>query len=140
MELSKAVRNGYFNALNGVISAPVYDAFALPEQPQYPYVLLSSQTSVQQFVKRCKSYDAQIIVDIVTGGTDPKGMSEAEDIAEEIENIVNPDGIQDIDITEYGYRIGNTYRLGDNHITSKNDMYYIQRKLLTYNHIISKIS
>lgn len=135
MELSKAIRTGYYSALNGVISAPVYDAFAIPEQVQYPYVLVSNQTSVQRYLKTCKAYDVQIILDIVTGSTDTIGMSDAEDIAEEIENIIN---VGDIDISANGYVIGNTFRVGDGHLTSKNDKYYIYRKLLTYSHIVSK--
>lgn len=139
MELSKAVRTGYYQALSGVISAPVYDAFAIPEQPQYPYVLISSQTSVQRTIKRCKAYDITIVIDIVTGSQSQIGMSQAEDIAEEIENIVNPDTYVDLDITANGYKIGNTFRVGDNNLTARNDLYYVYRKILTYGHIVSKI-
>lgn len=140
MELSKAVRTGYYQALSGVISAPVYDAFAIPEQPGYPYVLISSQTSVQRTIKRCKAYDVTITIDIVTGSESQIGMSQAEDIAEEIENIVNPDTYVDLDITANGYRIGNTFRIGDGQITSRNDLYYVYRKLISYSHIVSKIN
>lgn len=139
MELSKAVRTGYYEALNEVISAPVYDAFAIPEQPQYPYVLISSQSSVQRTIKRCKAYDVQITLDIVTGSTDQIGMSQAEDIAEEIGDIINPDDFVDIDITANGYRIGNTFRTADGQLTSRNDLYYVYRKILVYSHIVSKI-
>lgn len=139
MELSKAVKTGYFSALSGNISAPVYDAFAIPEQAQYPYVIISSQTSVQRTVKRCKVYDLSVNLDIVTGSQDTIGMSQAEDIAEEIENIVNPDTFEDIDITTNGYRIADTRRLSDGQLTGKNDLYYIYRKIITYSHLIHKI-
>src|SRR5690606_1682288 len=102
--LSKAVRTGYYTALSGVISAPVFDAFALPNSVDYPYVLISSQTSVQRSIKRCKVYDLSIVIDIVTGSPNVIGMSQAEDIAEEIENIINPDTFQDIDIRANGYK------------------------------------
>lgn len=136
MELSKALRTGYFTALSGNISAPVYDAFAIPENVGYPYVLISSQNSVQRFIKGCKAYDVRIVLDVVTGNTDPIGMSDAEDISEEIENIVNNGS--DLDISANGYTIGNTYRIGDNQLNAKNDLFYIYRKILTYGHIISK--
>lgn len=136
MELSKALRTGYYNALSGNISAPVYDAFATPEGLEYPYVLISSQNSVQRFIKGCKAYDVRIVLDVVTGSTDMIGMDDAEDISEEIENIVN--GGSDLDISANGYTIGNTYRIGDNNLTNKNDLFYIYRKILTYGHIISK--
>lgn len=139
MELSKAVRTGYYQALSGFISAPVYDAFAIPEQPQYPYVLISSQTSVQRTIKRCKAYDITIVIDIVTGSQSQIGMAQAEDIAEDIEDIVNPDTYVDLDITANGYKIGNTFRVGDNNLTARNDLYYVYRKILTYGHIVSKI-
>lgn len=139
MELSKAVRTGYFSALAGNISAPVYDAFAIPEQPKYPYVLISSQTSIQRTVKRCKVYDLTINIDVVTGSDSTIGMNQAEDISEEIENIVNPDTFIDIDITSSGYRIADTRRLSDGQLTSKNDIYYIYRKIITYSHLIHKL-
>jgi len=31
MELSEAIRTGYFDNLQGAVSAPGFDAFALPE-------------------------------------------------------------------------------------------------------------
>lgn len=139
MELSKAVRTGYYTALSGVISAPVFDAFALPNEVNYPYVLISSQSSVQRSIKRCKVYDLSIVIDIVTGSPNVIGMSQAEDIAEEIENIINPDTFEDIDIRSNGYKIGDTRRIADNQITTKNEVNYIFRKLITYSHIIHKI-
>jgi len=139
MELSKAVRTGYYSALSGVISAPVFDAFALPNGVDYPYVIISSQSSVQRTVKRCKVYDLSIVIDIVTGSPNVIGMSQAEDIAEEIENIINPDTFEDIDIRANGYKIGDTRRIADNQITTKNEVNYIFRKLITYSHIIHKI-
>src|SRR5690554_4693743 len=139
MELSQAVRTGYFNALNGVISVPVYDGFALPEDVVPPYVLISAQTSVQRNVKRCKAYDAQVTLDIVTRSIDPIGFVQSEGIAEEIENIVIPDSFEDINIELDGYKIGDTHRNSDTHLSERNDQFYLYRKIITYNHIISKL-
>lgn len=144
MELSKAIRTGYFTALNGNILfesnvVPVFDAFAIPDGVSYPYILLSSQTSTQGNLKRCKRYNSSILIDIVTGSTDPIGRSDAEDIAEQIEDIINPDSFDDINININGYDIGNTSRSGDNDLSDKNGIYYIFRKLITYDHIITKI-
>ena len=142
MELSKAIRTAYFTALNGNIIfdskiVPVFDAYALPEGIPYPYILLSSQTSNQLSIKRCKRYNASILIDIVTGSTDPIGRSDAEDIAEQIENIVNPDTFVDLSTTDY--QIGNTTRESDNDLTDKNNIYYIYRKLLTYSFLAVKL-
>lgn len=138
MELSKAVRTGYYIALSGNISAPVYDQFAIPERAGYPYVIISSQTTVQRTIKKCKAYDVSITLDIVTGSRDQIGMGQAEDISEEIDDIINPDSFTDIDISANGYRILDTRRAADNHLSSRNNLYYIFRKLVTYNHIVSK--
>jgi len=144
MELSKAVRTAYYSALDGNITfnsnvVPVFDAYALPDGIPYPYILLSSQTSNQLSIKRCKRYNSSILIDIVTGSTDPIGRSDAEDIAEQIDAIINPDTFEDIDLSSYGYQCGNTNRDNDNDLTDKNNLYYIYRKLLTYNFLIVKL-
>jgi len=144
MELSKVLRLAYENALSGnvlfnALPVPVYDAFALPEISGYPYILLSSQTSNQLSIKRCKRYNTSILVDIVTGSTDPIGRSDAEDISEQIENIINPDTFIDLDLSAYDYQLMNTTRDNDTDLTDKNNIYYIYRKLLTYNHLIVKL-
>lgn len=144
MELSKAIRTKYFELLNGNItfnsnSVPVFDAYAIPDNVTYPYILLSSQTSNQLLIKRCKRYNASILIDIVTGSTDPIGRSDSEDIAEQIDNIVNPDSFIDPELTGYGYQLGNTFLESTNDLTDKNNIYYIYRKLLTYSFLAVKI-
>lgn len=144
MELSKVIRTAYYTALNGNVTyngndVPVFDAYAIPDGVTYPYILLSSQTSNQLRIKRCKRYNASILIDIVTGSTDPIGRSDAEDIAEQIENIVNPDTFLDPDLSAYGYQIGNTTREGDNDLSDKNNIYYVYRKLLTYSFLAVKL-
>lgn len=141
MELSKAIRTAYYTALDNAVNfkglyVPVFDAFAIPNGVKYPYILLSSQTSNQLRIKRCKRYNASILIDIVTGSTDPIGRSDAEDIAEQIDNIVSPMTFQDLDLSAYDYQICDTYRDNDTDLSDKNSTYYIFRKLLTYNHIV----
>jgi len=144
MELSKAIRTAYFTALNGNVTyngneVPLFDAYAIPDGISYPYILLSSQTSNQLQIKRCKRYNASILIDIVTGSTDPIGRSDAEDIAEQVENIVNPDTFLDPDLSAYGYQLGNTTRESDNDLSDKNNIYYVYRKLLTYSFLAVKL-
>lgn len=141
MELSSALRKGYYTTLNGNVTykgspVKVYDTFALPEDAGYPYILLSSQTSAQRLVKGCKVYDATILIDIVTGSLTPSGRFSAENIAEQVENLVNTTRI---DITADGYSIGHTTRESDSDVGSKNDQYYIFRKLMRYKHLIDKL-
>lgn len=139
MELSLAVRIGCFEATDGVISAPVFDAFALPENTTYPYLLISSQTSVQRNVDGCKVYDATTLFDIVTGSQDPIGREQSELIAAEVESIINPDDGYQINIERHGYRIANTVREQDFDSSARNGIFYIYRKLLRYRHLIHKL-
>ena len=141
MELSLSLRTAYFTALSGNITynskvVPVYDVFAVPEQAQYPYILLSTQVANQRLVQRCKIYDASILIDIVTGNSDPIGREPSEVIAAQVENIVIPSDYSDL--TLQGYSIGDTYREQDFEETSVNDTNYIYRKLIRYNHLITK--
>jgi hypothetical protein len=143
MDLSLALRTGYFTALNGNVSVnavnlPIYDAYAIPEGVTYPYVLLSSQTESQRIVKNSKIFNVTLLIDIVTGNINPFGRKQSEQIAEQIENIINSDSFTDIDISANGYTIGNTIRESSYDTTDKNNNYYIYRKLIRYNHIISK--
>lgn len=138
MELSLAIRIGYVSALSG-ISAPVFDAFALPENTPYPYVLISSQTEVQREVTDGKVYDATVQIDVVTGSQEPIGREDAEIIAAEIEDLINPDYAIDIDISAYGYDIGDTNRELGFSQSDRNGIFYINRKIIIYRHICHKI-
>lgn len=145
MELSKAIRFGYYDALNGNITSngnivPIYDVYAIPEDVNKPYILLSTQTSFQRNLKRCKAYNASILIDVVTGGqNNTAGRIQAEDIAEQIEDIVNPDTFNDLDIEMYGWSIGNTSRESDTDSSLMNGHEYVYRKLIRYEHIVTKM-
>ena len=80
-----------------------------------------------------------MVVDIVTGSTDPIGRSESEDIAEQITDIITPDNFKDLDLTALGYQLGNTEIESDNYINSKNDVYYLFRKIITFKHLTIKL-
>ena len=145
MEVNKAIRTAYYTALNGNVTDKnnnvilIFDSFAMPNDLEYPYILLSSQTAQQLTVKRKKRYNTSIVIDIVTGSLDPLGRSEVEDIAEQVENIVIPDTFKDLDLSGNGYQLGNTYKESDTYLTSKNNTSYIVRKILTYNHLTIKL-
>lgn len=146
MELSKAIRFGYYEALNGnvtvdSVAVPIFDVYALPEGISKPYILLSTQTSFQRNLKRCKMYNASILIDIVTGGANnAAGRIQAEDIAEQIEDIINPDTFNDLDIEDYGWSIGNTSRESDTDSSLMNGTEYVYRKLIRYEHIVTKMN
>lgn len=145
MDLNKAIRHGYYDVLNGNVyhngnEVPIFDVFALPENVSKPYILLSTQTSFQRNLKRCKMYNASILIDVVTGGQNfAIGRSQAEDISEQIEDIINPDSFDDISIEHYGYSIGNTTRESDTDSSLMNGNEYVVRKLIRYDHIVTKL-
>jgi len=57
MLVSKAIRTAYYSALSGNVThnaniVPVYDVYAVPENVDMPYILLSTQVAVQFIIKR----------------------------------------------------------------------------------------
>ena len=144
MELSLAIREGLYEALNGAViydgnPIEVFDAYALPQTAQYPYILLSTQNQSQRLAKCIRPQDAQIQVEVVHGFLEPRGFKIVEELMEQVDNIINPNTRDQIDITAKGYKIGNTYRTAGPNLTSKNDVYYVYRKISTYEFIISTL-
>lgn len=142
---SKAIRFGYYDALFGIVTSnsvavPIFDVYAVPEDVDKPYILLSTQTANQLTIKRCKRFNATILIDIVTGGLNSMaGRIQAEDIAEQIDSIINPDTFEDLDLTAYGYQLANTETESDTDSSLQNGSEYIYRKLIRYNHLIVKL-
>ena len=137
MDISKAVKSGYFQALSPEIGVNIYDAFAIPENAEYPYVIISS-VSVSEIptTDLCKKFNVDVSLDIVTGFSSPTGMDAAFDIGEDIEAIVNPNSGVDLDISAYGWRIGETRLTGTQPIQLRTDNFYIYRQVRTYSHIV----
>jgi hypothetical protein len=136
MDLSKALKAGYFQALYPEIGVPIYDAFSIPEMAPYPYVIISSITTSEIANTSCKKFNADVTLDIVTGFTRPTGMDQAFDIAEDIEAIINPTNKVDINITAYGWRIGNTNLSTSDSVQLRTSEYWIYRNVRTYSHIV----
>jgi hypothetical protein len=136
MDLSKALKAGYFQALYPEIGVPIYDAFSIPEMAPYPYVIISSITTSEIANTSCKKFNADVTLDIVTGFTRPTGMDQAFDIAEDIEAIINPTNKVDINITPYGWKIGNTNLATSDSVQLRTSEYWIYRNVRTYSHIV----
>jgi hypothetical protein len=145
MDVNLAVRKGYYSALNGNVIydaavVPIFDTYADPETTKYPYVILSNTTSTQREGKRFKSYNLNIVVDIVTGSPESTfGREQSEEIGDLVAAIVNPDTFIDIDIPANGFKIGDTSAGTNTQLTSRSGPYFIFRKLITFNHIICKL-
>jgi hypothetical protein len=136
MDLSLALKTAYFQALDPEIGVSVYDAFSIPERVSYPYVIISS-IDVNEIVNSgCKSYQATVTLDIVTGFSSPTGMNTAWIIGENIESIINPNSRINLDLSANGYQMGQTRLTGSNSLQLRTDNYYIYRNIRTYSHII----
>lgn len=143
MDLDLAIRTAVFGAIDGnviynAVAVPVYDAFALPPNVAYPYILLSSQTQGQRSTKGIRPFDATLQIDVVTGMLQPEGREQSELIMDQVNTIINPDTRAQINTSVNGWVIGDTTKQSSFSITSKNEMYYIYRKLATYVFIASK--
>jgi hypothetical protein len=138
MDLSLALKTAYFQALDPEIAVKVYDAFSVPERATYPYVIIAS-IDVNEIVNSgCKSYNATVTLDIVTGFSSPTGMNSAYIIGGNIESIINPMSRVNLDLSSYGYQIGQT-RSNSAPLQLRTDNFYIYRNIRTYNHIIWSI-
>lgn len=135
MDISLAIKSGYFQALSPSIGIPVYDAFAVPPGAVYPYVVISEISPVEIVNSKCKSYNVTVTLDVVTGFSSPVGMNQAFEISEDIENIINPPNRQYIDLTSNGYQIGQT-RVSAIPNQFRSNNYWIYRNIKTYSHII----
>lgn len=135
MDISLALKSGYFQALNPEIGIPIYDSFAVPESAGYPYVIIASISANEIVNAKCKSYNATVVLDVVTGYASPTGHNEAFNISEDIENIINPANRNPIDLTANGYQIGQT-RSSANNIQLRSNNFWIYRNILTFSHII----
>lgn len=139
MDISLALKTGYFQALNPEIGIPIYDAFSVPASAVYPYVIIALIAPTEIVNAKCKSWNAAVTLDVVTGFTSPTGMNAAWNISEDIENIINPPNRNPIDLTSYGYQIGQT-RSSSNPVQLKTGTYWIYRNLITFSHIIWSVN
>jgi hypothetical protein len=143
MEIQEALRIGYRRELfpNVVINSipvPVFGEGSVPENQIEPYIIITAYTGNQIRTDKCKPFEVTQLVDIVTASNKPMGFGQANLIADQVENIINPDNRIDIDITDLGYRIGDTYSIESNPLANKTETRYIYRILKRYRHLISK--
>lgn len=139
MDISLALKTGYFQALSPEIGIPIYDAFAVKTEATYPYVIISNISVSERIPNGCKIYNATVTLDVVTGFSSPTGMAIAWNISEMITDIVNPMNLQDLDIEGNGWAIGETRLSGSNPIQLRTGTFWIYRNLLTFNHIVYPI-
>ena len=137
MDLTEALQRGYFTALQR-LGHQVYSAYSVPEQVEYPFILIGTITSNQVGVDRpCVIHEAFVTIDIVTGFLSPVGRAQALTISAQVENIINPDSGYPFPIPSPWTNTGTTLQ-NSGTLESKSNNYYIYRVVKTYRHLISK--
>jgi hypothetical protein len=139
MEIQEAIRIGYYTKLLGNVGVPVYSEGSVPENAPKNYVIISSFTADQRFTDTRKVFECSQMVDIVTESLGPTGFGTANAIANLVEERINPDNRVDVDITDNGYEIGNTFTIDTNHQFIKDSTRYIYRVIKRYRHLVSKL-
>ena len=137
MDISLAIKTGYFQALSPEIGIPIYDS--VPNSAIYPYVIIASIIPSEKLPNGCLVYDCVVTLDLVTGSNSGTGMNSVWNISEQIRNIIRPLNGSDLDLTSYGWKIGETRGLPDNPIQFKTDNWWIYRNILTFSHIVFPI-
>ena len=143
MEIQEALRIGYSRELHPAVvfggnPVLVYGEGSVPENLQEPYIILSTFTGGQRFTDTGKVYEVTQLVDVVTASLGPSGYGAANNIADQVEALINPENRVDIDITDLGYRIGNTFQTATDELFLKSKTKYVYRVLKRYRHVVSK--
>jgi len=130
-------RKGYFQRLNGAVTyngnpVPVYDTFAVNEA-EYPYIILSTQTAVDDSVKRCQAQEVTMLLDVVTGFIGAPDRQPLDDICNQIYQLINPADGNFIDVGP-DLNIISTRLLSDTTLEAQNDVWKIVRRLIRFGH------
>lgn len=136
------IRKGYFQKLNGAVlinsqAVKVYDGMA-PNNAIYPYIILSTQTSVDTSVKRCQGQEATMLVDVVTGYTGDVQRETIDNIANQIFHLIYP-----VDASGYidagpDLQVISTRLISDTTMEMQNDVWKVLRRLIRFTHRIQE--
>jgi hypothetical protein len=137
MDISLAIKTGYFEALSYGLNIPIYDAFAIPANAVYPYVIIASIEVSERLPNGCEIYNANVTLDVVTGFASPTGMNLAWEISDSIKSIIRPSNGSDLNLNSNGWDIGETRLLGSNPIQLRTDNWWIYRNVLQFSHIVA---
>jgi hypothetical protein len=132
------IRKAFYDALNGVISCPVYNR--VPNNAAKPYVLLGSQnTNDSERTKDYFLYEHSIVLEIVTGNSSMAGGDkEADDIASEIGLIICPVSPTDYIQPDKWFNIISIELESSNSIDEDTETEVTNRRLLRYKMIIDE--
>lgn len=138
-DYNKALRTGYFQRLNGAVlsnsaAIPVYSKMA-PNDASYPYIILSTQTGVEASTKNDQGQDNTILIDIVTGFVGAVNDEIADDIADQVYQLIHPSNQNFVDVGP-NLQIISTDLLLDTTVEGQNNTYKLFRRLIRFGHKI----
>lgn len=138
-DYNKPVRTGYFKALNGLVMSngspvKIYPKQA-PNDASYPFIVISSQTAVDDSTKNQQGQQVTVLLDIITGFQGAVNDDIANSITDQIYQIINPKNRDFIEMPPY-LKILSTSLLLDTDMQEQNGNYKIYRRLLRFGHII----
>lgn len=138
-DYNKALRAGYFQRLNGAVLSnsspvPIYSKMA-PNEAIYPYIILSTQTGVEASTKNDQGQENTILIDIVTGFVGAVNDEIADDIADQIYQLIHPADRHFVDVGP-NLQIISTSLLLDTTVEGQNNTYKLFRRLIRFGHKI----
>lgn len=132
------IRKGYFQRLNGSVMlgnfpVPVYDGMA-PNKAAAPYILLSTQTSADQSVKRLQAQECTMLLDVVFTASGSVDRAKVDSIVNQIYQLIYP-----VDASGYidagpDLTVVSTRLLTDTTMETQDDTYKVLRRLIRFTH------
>lgn len=134
-----AVRKGYYQRLylNVMLNnspVAVFDTFA-PNDSPYPYIILSTQTAVDDSTKRAHAQEVTMLLDVVTGFSGAVQRIPVDAICDQIYQLINPVDGSFIDAGP-NLQVISTRLLSDTTVEGQNDVWKIVRRLIRFGHKI----
>lgn len=136
---SYTIRDAYYQALTGQLPVPVYDEHAPADAPD-AYVLLGAQTLYQRGSKTCFISTCSMTLVVVTRflAAEQGNKKQADDIANQITQIINPDPVIQIDLSPEFYCIATNVE-GSNSASSQDQVYKYNEKAVRFSHIVEEL-
>lgn len=142
-DVSKILRTKYYEILNGNITlnganVPVFDS--VPFDTDFPYILLSTITQLNEDDKDSFGTETVQTIDIVTGYSNGSygGASDSDSIANQVKELIKPNKNSNVfDLSPNFTNIISIFER-DNTIRENTDTNYIVRRLIDIKHVIQQ--
>ena len=132
------LRKSYFTILTS-IGLKVYEESSVPDKALTPYVIISTQTAIEDSNKSDFGHNATVLLDIVTSYAinNIGGTKQADEIAQQILNVINSKTYFPINpaLQNVGLKIGDTHKMNSVTLTER-----VYRRLIRFEHIVRQVN